>query len=238
MKSTTNHFYWVPALGITLLLLVVFVAGLGYIAIKPSEILEILFSFTGNNIPDTIDPSFPFVILEVRLPRIISASLVGGGLAVAGCVFQSLLQNPLADPYTLGISSGAAFGASIALFLNMIGIIMLPTSYMIPLCAFIGGLATLYAVFALSAPSARLSPNSLILSGIIISAILSAGISFIKFMADEQVNAIIFWIMGSFIGKSWPDVLLLIVLVIPSALIIFAHARELDIMTFGERASE
>ncbi len=237
MKSITYHFYWIPALSVTLLFLIVFVAGLGYIAIKPSVILEILFSLTGQNVPDSIDPSFPFVILEVRLPRIITASLVGGGLAVAGCVFQSLLQNPLADPYTLGISSGAAFGASIALFLNMIGI-LLPTPYLIPLCAFIGGLATLYAVFALSAPSARLSPNSLILSGIIISAILSAGISFIKFMADEQVNAIIFWIMGSFIGKSWSDVFLLILLVLPSAIFIYAHSRELDIMTFGERASD
>ncbi len=175
--------------------------------------------------------------LEVRLPRILTAVLVWGGLAVAGCVFQSLLQNPLADPYTLGISSGAAFGASIALFLNMIGI-LLPTPFLIPLCAFVGGLATLYAVFALSAPSSRLSSNSLILSGIIISAILSAGISFIKFMADEQVNAIIFWIMGSFIGKSWSDVLLLNLLVIPSALFIYAHFRELDIMTFGERTSD
>ena len=158
MKSTA-YYYWIPALFVTLLCLIVFVAGLGYIAIKPSDILQILLSFTGQNLSASIDPSFPFVILEVRLPRILTASIVGGGLAVAGCVFQSLLQNPLADPYTLGISSGAAFGASVAIFLNMIGI-LLPAPYLIPLCAFAGGLATLYAVFSLSGPSSRLSPRN------------------------------------------------------------------------------
>ncbi|MEE4164940.1 MAG: iron ABC transporter permease, partial [Desulfocapsaceae bacterium] len=237
MKPSSRSLCLILVLALGLLVLMIFTAGLGYIAIKPSDIVSILFSSINDTVPASVDPSHPFVIVEVRLPRILAAVLVGGGLAVAGCVFQSLLQNPLADPYTLGISSGAAFGASLALFLTMIGI-LLPTPYLIPLFAFIGGLATLYAVFALSAPSSSLSANSLILSGIIISAILSAGISFIKFMADEQVNAIIFWIMGSFIGKSWPDVWLLLLLVVPSAFFILVHARELDIMTFGERASD
>ena len=237
MKHLFKPHYLILLLSACLVLLIVLVSGLGYISIKPSEIIAIILSITTPGIVDTIDPSYPFVVLEVRLPRILSASLVGGGLAVAGCVFQSLLQNPLADPYTLGISSGAAFGASLTLFLTMTGI-ALPLNYMLPFSAFLGGIVTLYAVFSLSSPSARLSPASLILSGIIISAILSAGISFIKFMADEQVNAIIFWIMGSFIGKSWSDVILLVLLVLPSSFLIFAHCRELDIMTFGERASD
>ncbi|MBT8329728.1 MAG: iron ABC transporter permease, partial [Desulfofustis sp.] len=95
-----------------LVLAMVFSAGLGYIKISPGEILQIIAANFGGHLPDSIDTSYPFVIMEVRLPRIITAVLVGGGLAVAGCIFQSLLQNPLADPYTLGISSGAAFGAS------------------------------------------------------------------------------------------------------------------------------
>ena len=171
------------------------------------------------------------------MPRILSAALVGGGLAVAGCVFQSILQNPLADPYTLGISSGAAFGASCALLFGILGYSTF-SQWMVPFFAFIGAILTLYVVFALSATSSRLSSTNLILSGIIISAILSAGISFLKFLADEQVNAIIFWIMGSFIGKSWTDVFLLTILVIPSITLIIFHARELDIMTFGERTSD
>ena len=100
MKSTA-YYYWIPALFVTLLCLIVFVAGLGYIAIKPSDILQILLSFTGQNLSASIDPSFPFVILEVRLPRILTASIVGGGLAVAGCVFQSLCKTRWQTPIHL-----------------------------------------------------------------------------------------------------------------------------------------
>jgi len=228
---------WIPSLVAVLVITIILAAGLGYISISAGEICQILLSQLGLTLPETIDQSYPFVIMDVRLPRILSAVLVGGGLAVSGCVFQSILQNPLADPYTLGISSGAAFGASLAIILLIFGLV-LPAALIIPLFAFAGAVATLYVVFTLSSPSARLSSNSLILSGIIVSAILSAGISFIKFLADEQVNAIIFWLMGSFIGKTWSDVLLLIIMTIPCTLLILVHHRELDIMTFGERASD
>lgn len=220
-----------------LILAMVYSAGLGYIDISAREIVHIILAQFGTSLPDSIDPGHPFVIMEVRLPRILTAVLVGGGLAVAGCIFQSLLQNPLADPYTLGISSGAAFGASLAILLLIVGV-TLPAALVIPGMAFGGALLTLAAVFSLASPSARLSSNSLILAGIIISAILSAGISLIKFLADEQVNAIIFWLMGSFIGKDWSDVLLLTALVLPCTTLLMAFARELDIMTFGDRTSE
>jgi len=198
-------------LAVLLVLQIVAATGLGYIEIGPADIVSVMLMQFGGAMPTDLTPSFPFVIMEVRLPRILCAALVGGALAIAGCVFQSLLQNPLADPYTLGISSGAAFGASLAILLLMFGL-ALPGSLIIPLFAFVGAVLTLFGVFSLSAPSTRLSSNSLILSGIIISAILSAGISLIKFLADEQVNAIIFWLMGSFIGTGWVDVLMLLVL--------------------------
>ncbi len=233
----SSRYLLIPGLATALLLMIITAAGLGYIEIQPFEIVNVILSRILGHPPGAIDPSYPFVIMEVRLPRILTSALVGGGLAVAGCVFQSLLQNPLADPYTLGISSGAAFGASLAILLLITGL-HLPATFIVPLAAFCGALLTLYAVFSLSSPSARLSSNSLILSGIIISAIFSAGISLIKFLADEQVNAIIFWLMGSFVGKSWSDVLLLVLLVIPATLAVMIHSRELDIMTFGERTSD
>ncbi len=232
-----KSFWYLTALSCLLAAAIILSAGLGYIRISPGEIVQVILSSLGWSLPDSVDARFPFVILEVRLPRILTAVLVGGGLAVAGCIFQSLLQNPLADPYTLGISSGAAFGASTAILLLIVGV-ALPASLVIPCFAFAGALLTLLAVFSLAAPSARLSSNSLILAGIIISAILSAGISLIKFLADEQVNAIIFWLMGSFIGKDWADVMLLVILVVPCTVILMLFARELDIMTFGDRTSD
>lgn len=221
----------------TLLVMILWAVGRGHIPISTAEILTVFLHKTG--LFPTLDPEarLLFVIWEIRLPRIISAAIVGGGLAVAGCVFQSILRNPLADSYTLGISSGAAFGASGALLLQLIGV-KLPIVISTSAGAFGGSLLTLYAVFLLAAPGRRYSSSTLILSGIIIAAILSAGISFIKFMADENVNTIIFWIMGSFIGKNWNETILLLLFVLPAATIIHLHARELDIMTLGARSSE
>lgn len=132
----------IPALAIGLILAIILFTGLGFIPITPAEIIQILTApLRGETGGEQLQSSHYFVIVEVRLPRILTAVIVGGGLAVAGCVFQSLLQNPLADPYTLGISSGAAFGASLAILLLIVGSPLL-SSIMIPLFAFLGALFT------------------------------------------------------------------------------------------------
>ncbi len=217
---------------------IILATGMGYLQISPLEVIQIIFSHAFlEDIPAAIDEVFPFVVWDVRLPRILAAVLVGGGLAVSGCVFQAILLNPLADPYTLGISSGAAFGAAIALILNIFGLV-LPFWFSVPLFAFFGAIATLYAVFYLASADNRLSSNTLILSGVIISAILSAGIGFIKYLADEEVSIIIFWLMGSLVGKSWTDVLLVSLLFLPSLGIIMFFSRDLNIMSLGEKTSD
>ncbi|HSO09869.1 MAG TPA: iron ABC transporter permease, partial [Desulfoprunum sp.] len=174
---------------------------------------------------------------DIRLPRILTAALVGGGLAVAGGVFQALLLNTLADPYTLGVSSGAAFGASLAIILSLIGI-ALPVVWTVPVFAFAGAMATLVAVFGLSSPDSRFSSNTLILAGVIVAAILSAGIGFIKYMADEEVSIIIFWLMGSLVGKTWQEVVLVLTITLPCLLVIFYFARDLNIMALGEKTAD
>ncbi|MDO8785387.1 MAG: iron ABC transporter permease, partial [Syntrophales bacterium] len=180
-----------------------------------------------------IDNVFPYVILDVRLPRILTAAIVGAGLSIAGVIFQGILLNPLADPYTLGISAGAAFGAAVALILdiNFLGI------YSVPLFAFAGAVATLAAVMFLSSFDSQVSSNNLILSGIIVAAILSAGISFVKYVADEQVSIIIFWLMGSFASRSWGDVFLTSMFVSIGFLAALFFARDLNIMSLGDRSA-
>ncbi|MEA3469121.1 MAG: iron ABC transporter permease [Thermodesulfobacteriota bacterium] len=210
--------------------------GMGFLKITPMEVVEILLSKLLGRETSTINPTFPFVVMEVRLPRILTAALVGGGLAVAGAVFQAILLNPLADPYTLGISSGAAFGASLAIILTVFGIVV-PAWFSIPIFAFTGAMATLIGVFSLASTDNRLSSNTLILSGVIIAAILSAGIGFIKYLADEQVGIIIFWLMGSFVGRTWTDVLSTTVIVLPGVLFTLYFARDLNIMALGERTA-
>ena len=231
-----------PLIILLILLLLLLVAiigatGMGFIAISPGEVLEILYTKIFGLPTEGINPTYPFVVMEVRLPRILTSALVGGGLAVAGAVFQAILLNPLADPYTLGISSGAAFGASLAIILSIFGI-AIPAWFSIPVFAFLGAMATLIGVFSLASTDNRLSSNSLILSGVIIAAILSAGIGFIKYLADEQVSIIIFWLMGSFVGRSWADVTTTLVVIVPGVLFMLYYARDLNIMSLGERTAD
>lgn len=227
------------ALSLLLAATAVVATGMGYISIPPPLVAKTIFAHIFSQLPDNGDISrtVSTIVVDVRLPRILSAALVGGGLAVAGGVFQAILLNPLADPYTLGISSGAAFGASTAFLISILGLAV-PLSFSVPVFAFVGALTTLAAVFYLSAGDARLSSNTLILSGVIVAAILSAAIGFIKYMADEEVDIIIFWLMGSFAGRSWQDVGLLISILSPSLLYCCYFARDLNIMALGTTTAD
>jgi len=223
--------------GLTLLLLaaVVMSATMGYMRIPAVDVLKILMARISGSTAG-LDPVAVAVVADVRLPRILAAVLVGGVLAVCGTVFQAILLNPLADPYTLGISSGAAFGASLVIVLQVFGL-ALPSALSIPLFAFFGSLATLFAVLALASGDRRLSSTSLILSGVIVAAILSAAIGFLKFLADEQVGIIIFWLMGSLSGVSWQNIFLLAPVALAGLVLCLLHSRDLNIMATGERAA-
>ncbi len=214
---------------------VVFSAGLGYVHIPFQEMWQIFFSVLSST-SDTAHNASAAIIMDIRIPRIIGAALVGGALAVSGTVFQALLLNPLADPYTLGISSGAAFGASLAIVIAVLGI-ALPKFLSIPVLAFLGAVGSLFTVMALASGGQRLSSTSLILSGVIVSAILSAAIGFMKFLADEQVGAIIFWLMGSFSAISWDQVLLVAAASAPCLVVIQLYARELNVVATGEKTA-
>ncbi|MBW1967633.1 MAG: iron ABC transporter permease [Deltaproteobacteria bacterium] len=218
-----------------LLLIIVLSTGMGYLEISPLEVIKIIFArITGDHeLLRGLNHVFPYVVWEVRLPRILTSAIVGAGLSISGVIFQGILLNPLADPYTLGVSAGAAFGASITLLLDIhfLGI------YSVPVFAFCGAVGTLVAVMSLSSFNGEMSSNNLILSGIIIAAILSAGISFIKYVADEQVSIIIFWLMGSFASKTWAEVSLSCVCVLAGFLICLFFARDLNIMSLGDRSA-
>jgi iron complex transport system permease protein len=229
--------FWATGLCLLVLLLLSMVvsATMGYMEVPAVNVLQAVFERVFES-AQTIDPVIMAVVTDVRLPRIIAAVLVGGVLAVCGTVFQAILLNPLADPYTLGISSGAAFGASLVIVLQVFGL-ALSSVFSVPVFAFAGSVATLFAVLALASGDRRLSSTSLILSGVIVAAILSAAIGFLKFLADEQVGIIIFWLMGSLAGVSWSDILLLLPVSLAGLTVCFFHGRELNIMATGCRAA-
>jgi iron complex transport system permease protein len=231
-SSTVIHIFLL-LLGLSVVIIVS--TGMGYIKIPVDAVVRIILTRISGQSSwiEGIDNLFSVVVLDVRLPRILCAAIVGGGLAISGVVFQGILLNPLADPYTLGVSAGAAFGASLALLLN-IGLL---GSYSVPLFAFFGAVVTLLFVIYLSSSSGGVSSNNLILSGIIVAAILSAGISFLKYIADEQVAVIIFWLMGSFASKTWIDVSLTSLLVGIGLCVFIFYARDLNLMSLGNRSA-
>ncbi|MFH1060753.1 MAG: iron ABC transporter permease [Pseudomonadota bacterium] len=221
-------------LGLLLLLavLVVVTCGLGYVQLTPGQVWAVIWQRVSGGEPDLPRLAVQLV-WEVRLPRILTAAAVGAGLALSGAVFQGILLNPLADPFTLGVSSGAAFGAALALWLGL-GFL---GPYTVCLLAFLGAMATLAAVIMLSAKDGQAAPTSLILSGVIVAAILSAGISLIKYLAGEQVSVIIFWLMGSLVGRTWLEAGLTWWLTGLGFLIFMFHARDLNLLSLGPRAA-
>ncbi len=211
---------------------IVLSAAMGVVRLPFIQVLAVVWEALGGRQPE--DAMAWAIVWDVRLPRILTAAIVGAGLSVSGVVFQGILRNPLADPYTLGISAGAAFGACVAFFFNM--------SYLqgvsVGLCAFAGAVLTLAVVLYLSGGAAGgYSSNNLILSGIIVAAILSAGISFLKYAADERVSVIIFWLMGSFTAKTWMDAGIALGFVSLGTVVCLCFSRDLNLMALGDRAA-
>ncbi len=239
-QSERNHLQQATGVQVSILLIllltvIIFSTSMGYINIPFYDVIKIIIGklFRSESMTTGMNDIFPVVVLDVRLPRILTAVIVGSGLAVSGAVFQGILLNPLADPYTLGVSAGAAFGASIAIILN-IGFLGV---FSIPLFAFFGAVSTLIFVIYLSSSGNGFSSNNLILSGIIVAAILSAGISFLKYVADEQVSVIIFWLMGSFGSKTWTDVLITLLFVSFGFSVFIFFSRDLNLISLGQRTA-
>ncbi len=222
-------------LAAVLVLLAAVAAGMGHVRVGFSDVLRIAGSAAAGmpELASGIDEISRAAVLEVRLPRILVAALVGGALGVSGAVYQGILLNPLADPYTLGVSAGAAFGASIALLISPVFF----GAYSVPVFAFIGAVSTLMIVMYLASSAGGYSSNNLILSGIIVASILSAGISFLKYLADERVSVIIFWLMGSLASKTWADVVLLVAVTCLATGVCLFFARDLNLISLGTRTA-
>jgi iron complex transport system permease protein len=236
MKADTRYLLILIFLSGLLCLAIIVSSGMGYLAIGKLEILQVLFSrvFDRPELLKEMEPSIPYIVMDVRLPRILTAATVGAGLALSGVVYQGILLNPLADPYTLGISSGAAFGASLAILAKL----SLMGQFSTPLFAFCGALITLFVVLRLSSFKGQISAQTLILSGVIVTAILSAGISFFKYIADEQVAVIIFWLMGSFSAATWSGVAFTLGSLLLGLGIIVYYGRDLNLISLGKRTSD
>ncbi|GGD67579.1 corrinoid ABC transporter permease [Paenibacillus nasutitermitis] len=172
------------------------------------------------------------IVTQLRLSRILLAVMVGACLSLAGAGFQGVLRNPLADPFTLGVASGCAVGAS---FLILFGYQTVIGIWSIPLIAFVTGIITLVVVFALSRARGAVNVETLILSGVIVQAFLGAFVTFMVSLSQGVVNEIMFWLMGSLSGRSWEHVKLIFPFVLIGLPVLIRYAQPLNMFAFGER---
>ncbi|PAV28033.1 ABC transporter permease [Virgibacillus profundi] len=187
-----------------------------------------------NDIPKNEE----MIIWNIRLPRVLLALCVGSSLALAGAAFQGLLRNPLADPYTIGVSSGAALGAVFVLFfqVTIVGL----GSFTLPVVAIISGFITLFIVFGLVRLSSRnLAIETIILAGIIVGAFIGSVTSLIISLGDrDSMTQIIYWLYGSVAMRGWEHVQLILPFMLVGAFMLLIHYRELNALALGEEAAD
>ena len=219
-------------LGFLLILIVLLSITVGSVRVKPFRSIAILLQpILGTKEAGT--ETERAIILYLRFPRALLAGLVGAGLSVAGAIFQALLRNPLADPYILGVSSGAAVGAIVAIMMGLS-----TASSGLPLVSFLGALLTILVVFYFGRQEGKIHPNTLLLAGVIISSFLSALIMFfISISQREELRTIIFWLMGDFSFSNYHSVRVIFPYVLLGFLFLYFQARPLNLILTGEEGA-
>ncbi|PHO07970.1 iron ABC transporter [Thermoanaerobacterium thermosaccharolyticum] len=200
-----------------------FSASVGAVRIPLKGIIEIIFG-SGSE-------TNSMILFKLRFPRIIETAVVGMGLSVTGTFFQGLLRNPMADPYVLGISSGAAFGASIAIVL---GLGLFGLQFM----AFASALVTIYVVYMLSKKGPNVSMQTMLLAGIAISAFMSSIISLMMLLNHNEMSQIVFWTMGGFNLITWSQVFYTMPIIIIGCIALYTFSRDLNVIMTGEEIAE
>lgn len=187
----------------------------------------------GDSVPANWQPASEQIIWRVRLPRVLLGMLVGAALGIAGAAFQGVLRNPLADPYTLGVSSGASVGAA---FLILFGLqFALLGSGTVPVVAFITGTLSLVTVILLARTGGKMRMEALILSGVVMQAFLGAFVSFMVAMSKQVINEIVFWLMGSLALRGWMYSLVLLPYLAIGVMILLGYGRAMNLFALGEQ---
>ena len=226
--------------GLRLLLLCALVlagAGLlavviGAVAIPPRAVLamlvERLFGVATVDVPDT----YRIILFDIRLPRVIFVAVTGAGLASAGAAYQGLFRNPLADPYLVGVASGAGLGATLALVFN------LPASFLglsaVPILAFVGALGTVALVILSAQVGRRMPVSTMLLSGVAIGAFASAFTTFIMLRSPDGLQRAFNWMLGGYGGGGWQPVIIILPYVAAGFVVLQFHARALNILQLDE----
>lgn len=223
--------------GLALILFVVVTAGavLGPVALPVDEVLRIILAkapLVGARIARDWAETDAAIVLDIRLPRVVLSALVGGALGLAGTAFQGLFRNPMADPYVVGVSAGAALGATVAILFG------LPQAGLgfgaIPVMAFAGALVTVMLVYRLAAVRGRATTVAMVLAGLAVSSVITAVVSFLMLMSGDKLEQLIYWLMGSLSGRTWSDLYLALPYITLGGAVVILFARDLNALLLGD----
>ncbi len=220
-------------LSVTLALALLVSAGTGQLHIAPTEVLGSLLHRIGiTALPLPEHPTGDQTLWAIRFPRVVMSALVGAGLALSGLLMQAIFGNPLAEPGIIGISAGAAFGASIAIVfgLSFLG------GWTVAAFAFASGLLATLTVYFVSRSGGKTEVVTLVLTGIAVNAVGGAGIALLTFLGSTQSREqIVFWQLGSIAGSRWPQIAVVAPVLLLGVFASAAVAKKLDLLALGER---
>jgi iron complex transport system permease protein len=250
--TTSVHFVTRPSLtraavvlgggGLLLLVAMVAAVAVGSVGVGIDDTAAILGRrLLALPIHETWTPAAETIIFELRLPRVLTAMLVGGGLAMAGTVFQALLRNPMADPYIIGTAAGASLGAII----GILAPVLVPalalgagTAWLglgiVQAFAFAGGIGTVLLVYAVARGNGRVPVVTLLLTGYAVSSVLAAGVALLMFLSGRALGAIFGWLMGSLAGATWPGLAFAAPLMAVSFALLLVRWRRLNVLLLGD----
>jgi len=217
-------------LAVVLSIIVVFFGiKIGSVSIPFDTLIQALFSRGDKQ----LDATIVTILWQVRLPRVVLAFLVGAALAVSGTVMQSLLGNPLASAYTLGVSSGASLGAAL-IIVSGITLPLFP-NFTLPLTGFIFGLATVFIVLMMSQRlDQQLSNQTVILVGMVMTLFVGAMLTIVTALFKDHLQQLVFWQMGSFSGSTWAKIQIFLPILLIGTIALWFSASSLDVLSLGE----
>ncbi|CAN5425416.1 iron chelate uptake ABC transporter family permease subunit [soil metagenome] len=217
-------------LAVALVVSVVLAVTVGPADITFGEVWGSIFSHLGIGTSD-LTVLRDGIVWELRLPRVLTAAAVGAGLAISGAVMQAITRNPLADPFLLGLSSGASLGA--------VSVLLLGLAIVLPLAAFLGALAALLLTLGLASSLGAITPTRTVLAGLAVSSLASAITSLVIFwtVTGDSYREILGWLLGSLAGARWPAVAIAFIALLVAGTPILATGRLLDSFAFGDTAA-
>ena len=233
MTIGKKKWLWGGGLLIALILSVSLGVFLGSTDVGFWTVWKVILQHTGLVAGLNMDEADAAIIWELRLPRVLLVGLVGACLATAGVIYQGLLKNHLADPYILGVSSGAAVGAALAIITGWGD----RSGWMLPLFAFLGACLALLLVLQLGSGRGASQATSLILAGVVVQAFFSAVLTLAISTSPEEMQRIQFWLMGSFAFRGWQHIGLMLPFFLIGFFVCWRFSRELNLMALGERSA-